>query len=165
MNIIALQGDITKSSADAIVNAANNALTDGAGVNGAIHAAAGPQLSAYCNKLNGCATGEAIITPGFNLAAKYIIHTVGPVWRGGHQQEAELLALCYKNCLILADQCHDIKTLAFPAISCGVFGYPIEQATKIAVNTINALAKTTHLQEIIFVCYDAATLQIYQNLM
>lgn len=130
-----VQGDITAMTTEAVVNAANEALSDGAGVNGAIHAAAGPELAAACRALNGCPTGEARITPGFHLPARFIIHTVGPVWRGGGHGEAELLASAYRNSLSVAQE-HGLRSIAFPAISCGIFGYPVAQAARIAVDSV-----------------------------
>ncbi len=130
-----IQADITTLTVDAIVNAANERLSDGAGVNGAIHRAAGPQLTAACRAIGGCPTGQAQITPGFDLPARFVIHTVGPVWRGGNHGEAELLASAYRSSLALAAE-HDLRTVAFPAISCGIFGYPVEQAARIAVATV-----------------------------
>lgn len=130
-----VQGDITTMATDAIVNAANERLSDGAGVNGAIHRAAGPDLGPACRAIGGCPTGEARITPGFNLPARFIIHTVGPVWHGGHHGEAELLASAYRNSLALAEE-HGLRSVAFPAISCGIFGYPVDQASAIAIDTV-----------------------------
>lgn len=128
-------GDITTMATDAIVNAANAGLSDGAGVNGAIHRAAGPGLGPACKAIGGCPTGEARITAGFDLSARYIIHAVGPVWNGGGHGEAELLAGAYRNSLALAEEFH-LQSIAFPAISCGIFGYPVDEAAAIAVNTV-----------------------------
>ncbi len=136
MNIEVVQADITTLSVDAIVNAANNSLLGGGGVDGAIHRAAGPDLLTECRALNGCATGAAKITRGYQLPAKHVIHTVGPVWHGGDQGEADLLANCYRNSLQLAAD-NNLRSIAFPAISCGVYGYPLAQAADIAVSEIN----------------------------
>lgn len=130
-----VHGDITTIATDAIVNAANERLSDGAGVNGAIHRAAGPDLVPACRAIGGCPTGEARITPGFNLPARYIIHAVGPVWRGGNHGEADLLASAYRTSLALAEH-HGLRSVAFPAISCGIFGYPVHQASAIAVDAV-----------------------------
>jgi O-acetyl-ADP-ribose deacetylase len=148
-----LQGDITKLATDAIVNAANESLLGGGGVDGAIHRAAGPQLLLECRSLKGCNTGEAKITQGYDLPAKWIIHTVGPVWSNGRSGEPEALRSCYLECLKLAVQ-HNIKTLAFPAISCGVYGFPIDQAARIAIGTTIEFLKTEQsLDGVSFVCF------------
>ncbi|MCP4766707.1 MAG: O-acetyl-ADP-ribose deacetylase [Gammaproteobacteria bacterium] len=148
------QTDITRLKVDAIVNAANASLSDGAGVCGAIHRAAGPDLLTECQTLDGCDTGNAKITAAYNLPARHVIHTVGPVWRGGAHNEAELLANCYRNSIALAEQ-HHLETIAFPAISCGIYGYPIEQAASIAIeSTLLALRDCYHIEEVIFACFD-----------
>lgn len=159
------KGDITKLKVDAIVNAANTSLLGGGGVDGAIHRAAGPELLGYNRKLGGCPTGEAKISPGFNLPAKFIIHTVGPVWNSGKNNEDKLLAGCYKNSLRLAIE-NGIKTIAFPAISTGVYHFPLERATKIAVNEVKKfLEKNDSIAKVIFVCFDEATNQIYKKFL
>ncbi len=158
------QGDITKLKVDAIVNAANNSLLGGGGVDGAIHRAAGPELLEFNKMLGGCKTGEAKISPGFNLPAKNIIHTVGPVWNGGNHKEDELLANCYGNSLKLAVE-NNLKTIAFPAISTGVYHFPLERATKIALTeTKNFLEKNDSIEKVIFICFDNRTLQAYKEL-
>ena len=157
--LVALQGDITKEQTDAIVNAANPALARGAGVCGAIFAAAGPELDEACARLGGCETGDAKATPGFALPARWIIHTPGPVWRGGNHGEPELLASCYRRSLAVADEI-GARSVSFPAISTGIFGYPLDGATEIAVRTCRDA--TTDVEIIRFVCFDAATLAAYE---
>lgn len=166
MNRIELiQGDITKIEADAIVNAANTTLLGGGGVDGAIHRAAGPQLLDACRKLNGCPTGQAKITPGFLLPAKYVIHTVGPVWHGGDKGEAELLASCYVNSLNIASE-RKIKTIAFPNISTGVYRFPKQQAAEIALKTVTRfLEDHAFPNKVFFVIFDHENLEIYKQLM
>ncbi|MGA8263152.1 MAG: O-acetyl-ADP-ribose deacetylase [Ignavibacteriaceae bacterium] len=163
-NIIEIEkGDITKLIVDAIVNAANTSLLGGGGVDGAIHRAAGPKLLEECRTLNGCPTGNAKITNGYNLPAKFVIHTVGPVWNGGKHNEEKLLADCYKNSLHLAVE-NNIKTIAFPAISTGVYHFPLERATNIAVNvTKNFLKDNKTIETVIFICFDERTYQAYKN--
>jgi O-acetyl-ADP-ribose deacetylase len=157
-------GDITKLPVDAIVNAANSSLLGGGGVDGAIHRAAGPGLLDTCRKLNGCATGDAKATPGFLLPAKWVFHAVGPVWKGGNHGEDELLANCYRRCIELAQE-HQVKSIAFPAISTGVYGFPIERAARIAFETVKASVAGTSVQELTFVCFDQTTLSVYQRLL
>ncbi|MDR2881531.1 MAG: O-acetyl-ADP-ribose deacetylase [Azoarcus sp.] len=159
----AICADITALTADAIVNAANNTLLGGGGVDGAIHRAAGPELLAYCRTLNGCTTGEAKITPGFRLPARYVIHTVGPVWHGGEHGEPALLAACYRNALELAAQT-GLKTIAFPCISTGVYGYPPELAAPHAISAVRE-ALPPGIREVIFCCFSEAERMRYDGLM
>jgi O-acetyl-ADP-ribose deacetylase (regulator of RNase III) len=149
-----IQGDITQLAVDAIVNAANRSLLGGGGVDGAIHRAAGPELLQECRTLGGCETGSAKITRGYRLPARYVIHTVGPIWHGGHQQERELLASCYRESLRVAEQ-HGLRSIAFPAISCGAYGFPVREAARIAIETIrNHSAADSQLATVYLVCFD-----------
>jgi O-acetyl-ADP-ribose deacetylase (regulator of RNase III) len=158
-------GDITGLDLDAIVNAANERLAPGAGVCGAIHRAAGPALARACAAIGRCPAGEARLTPGFNLAARYVIHTVGPVWHGGGQGEPELLASCYRNSLRLAAE-SDIQTIAFPALSTGIFGYPLEAAAKIAVATTREeLERLGSIERVVFCCFGPEPTEIYKRLL
>jgi O-acetyl-ADP-ribose deacetylase (regulator of RNase III) len=157
------QGDITTLKVDAIVNAANSSLLGGGGVDGAIHRAAGPGLLEECRKLNGCRTGEAKITGGYRLPASHVIHTVGPIWHGGKNHEDELLANCYRNSLALAAH-YSLKTIAFPAISTGVYSFPMERATKIAVSEVkNFLEQNPSIEKVIFVCFGNEAYKTYQE--
>jgi len=159
-----IRADITTLQVDAIVNAANSSLLGGGGVDGAIHRAAGPQLLQACKQLHGCPTGEAKITKGYQLPARFVIHTVGPVWHGGSQGEALLLASCYRRSLELADA-NQVKTIAFPAISTGVYGYPIHEATAIAIQTVKDYCSgDTKIEKVIFCCFSDRDLSIYREI-
>ncbi|MFC0710974.1 O-acetyl-ADP-ribose deacetylase [Azorhizophilus paspali] len=165
MKVVVWQGDLTNLAVDAVVNAANPDLLGGGGVDGAIHRAAGPGLLAACRRLGGCPTGEARLTPGFRLPARYVIHTVGPVWRGGGQGEAELLAACYRNSLALAER-HDLTNIAFPAISCGIYGYPADQAAAIAVAELcRPRPAGSSLRQALLVAFSADMAALYRRLL
>lgn len=162
MRIEAVQGDITREQVDAIVNAANSSLLGGGGVDGAIHRAAGPELMEACRVLGGCGTGDAMATPGFRLSAKWVIHAVGPVWQGGQRGESELLTSCYRRSLEVADDL-GARSLAFPAISTGVYGYPKEAAARVAVDTLRSAP--TRVELVRLVAFDAETLRLYEALL
>lgn len=156
-----VEGDITRLAVDAIVNAANTTLLGGGGVDGAIHRAAGPQLLAECRTLGGCPTGQARLTRGYNLPARHVIHAVGPVWRDGRHGEEELLAACYRNSLALAAQ-HDLRTVAFPSISTGAYGFPMDRAARIALREVRSFLQTHPVPEkVLLVCFGKAALEIH----
>jgi O-acetyl-ADP-ribose deacetylase (regulator of RNase III) len=163
MQIDVVLDDITRQRVDAIVNAANSSLLGGGGVDGAIHHAAGPEMLAECRTLGGCPTGEARLTRGYRLPARYVIHTVGPVWRGGNDGEPDLLAACYRNSLALAHE-HRFATVAFPAISTGIFGYPLEAATRVAIDTVRGHAGAAP-ELVRFVCFDPEMKRLYARLL
>lgn len=162
--VIAVQGDITTMRVGAIVNAANTSLLGGGGVDGAIHRAAGPELLAECRKLGGCETGNAKATPGFKLPAKWIFHAVGPVWHGGGLHEDDLLESCYRRCLELAKQ-HKVRTIAFPAISTGIYAFPPKRAAHIAIDTVRENVAESGVEVVRFVCFDAETMAIYEKFL
>ena len=162
--LVAVEGDITQFEVDAIVNAANSSLLGGGGVDGAIHRAAGPELLAACERLLGCATGDAKATPGFRLPAKWVFHAVGPGWHGGGRGEDELLASCYRRCMELARE-HRATSIAFPAISTGVYRFPQEAAARIAVRTVAEHAEGSEVSIVHFVCFNSETLAIYERLL
>ena len=162
--LIAAQGNITTERVDAIVNAANTSLLGGGGVDGAIHRAAGPDLLAECRKRHGCSTGDAKATPGFQLPSKWVFHAVGPVWHGGERGEDKLLASCYRRCLELAKE-HQVRSIAFPAISTGAYYFPPQRAARIAVDTVRGHVEASGVEIIKFVCFDGKTLDIYKELL
>ncbi len=158
-----VRGDLTHQAVDAIVNAANESLLGGGGVDGAIHRAAGPKLLRQCASIGSCPTGQAVITQGYELAAKFVIHTVGPVWRGGHHNEPELLASCYRTTLALARE-HHCATVAYPAISCGVFGYPLDRAAQTALATVREVCKGHDLPELVrWVLFDEVAYEFWET--
>ena len=164
-SIVVIEGDITEQGVDAIVNAANTSLLGGGGVDGAIHKAAGPELLEECRTLHGCPTGDAKITRGYRLPARWVIHTVGPVWRGGREFEDQLLANCYRRSLEVALE-NGVRIMAFPAISTGIYGFPLERATRIAVREVRAfLKKNSSIEKVLFVCFDHRTRDTYQGVL
>ena len=165
MKIEVIKGDITKFNCSAIVNAANTSLLGGGGVDGAIHKAAGPRLLEECKKLNGCETGKAKITKGYNLPADYVIHTPGPVWKGGNRNEAKLLERSYRSCMEIANN-KNLKSIAFPSISTGAYNFPLERAANIAVKTVKDYCENDcSVQEVIFVCFDSKTNKVYDSIL
>lgn len=162
MELIARVADITTLTTDAIVNAANESLAPGGGVCGAIHRAAGPELARACAAIGRCPTGEARITPGFRLPAKFVIHAVGPIWRGGDANEAELLASAYRSSMALAKE-NGIRSIAFPAISTGIYGYPLELATPIAVNAVREAGDASGVEQVVFACFSPDVEQVYRR--
>jgi O-acetyl-ADP-ribose deacetylase (regulator of RNase III) len=159
-----VRGDITRLTVDAIVNAANTSLLGGGGVDGAIHRAAGKELLRACEKLHGCATGSAKATPGFHLPAKWVFHAVGPVWSGGSRGEVDLLAGCYRHCMELARE-HEAKSIAFPAISTGIYRFPKQQAAEIAIRTVHEHLETSGVDRVLFCCFDESTADIYEKIL
>jgi O-acetyl-ADP-ribose deacetylase (regulator of RNase III) len=159
-----VRGDITRLDVDAIVNAANTSLLGGGGVDGAIHRAAGKELLRACEKLGGCPTGSAKATPGFNLPAKWVFHAVGPVWSGGSHGEEELLAGCYRRCMDLARE-HQARSIAFPAISTGIYRFPRQRAAEIAVRTVREQLPSSGVEQVIFCCFDEETARIYEDIL
>ena len=163
MKLTAIQADITTLDIDAIVNAANSSLLGGGGVDGAIHRAAGPELLEACRLLGGCATGDAKLTPGFRLPARFVIHTVGPVWKGGDNGEPDLLASCYRRCMEIANE-HGLTSIAFPSISTGIYGYPKDLAAVVAIETVGRmLAAGSGVNSVTFACFSRADLDIYSS--
>src|SRR6056297_2113605 len=162
MNIQIIQADITTLEVDAIVNAANQSLLGGGGVDGAIHRAAGPKLLEECREIGGCPTGEARVTAGYDLPAKHVIHTVGPVWHGGKHQEDQLLAACYRNSLQLAAE-HDLRSVAFPSISTGAYGFPIERASRIAIRAVAGFLAGHETMNVLFACFSEDDRDAYQK--